>query len=425
MREVAMARTKKESPPAPPTAGIRELVWVDPQSLDENPMNWRKHPNRQKNAIGASIKANGWADTLLFNETTGRLIDGHARRAVAIRDGIDSVPVLVGSWTEEQEKHLLATLDPMAAMAETDAEALTSLTDMIREDEEAFASLGEKDQEILETVNDELDTYAFNVSVGDDRGTFLPKQNIVTQEEIILRQDQSESAIDISIDEDVIYPSSNDWGIPDLLEDQLCTHIPRDTWDRSDETNTMDSWFCQSGRPFPKDREGGILGFFTEDYRFQSYWNSKTSGLNKLLNEDWDGVCSIDFSIMYDEPKAVRMYQLYRSRWLARFWQEFDIKIIPVIQGSLAEDKQIILGTLPKHCPVVAVQCRTISARSPKRHWSYFKQLLEDTIEIVNPKTIVIYGGLEHKKRLGELPSGCDYVLLDAYMTKRRHRMKE
>ena len=140
-----MARTKKENPPAPPTAGIRELVWVDPQTLDENPLNWRKHPNRQKNAIGASIKANGWADTLLFNETTGRLIDGHARRAVAIREGIDSVPVLVGAWTEEQEKHLLATLDPMAAMAETDAGALSTLTDMIKQDKEAFSKLEEKD----------------------------------------------------------------------------------------------------------------------------------------------------------------------------------------------------------------------------------------------------------------------------------------
>lgn len=419
-----MARTKKESPPAPPTAGIRELVWVDPQSLDENPMNWRKHPNRQKNAIGASIKANGWADTLLFNETTGRLIDGHARRAVAIRDGIDSVPVLVGSWTEEQEKHLLATLDPMAAMAETDAEALTSLTDMIREDEEAFASLGEKDQEILETVNEELETYAFNVSIGDDRDTFLPKQKIVSEVESVLRQEVEQPVFTFEVDDEVIFKSSNEWGIPDLLEEELCTHIPRDTWDRNDDTNTIDSWYCQSARPFPKDREGGVLGFFTEDYRFENYWNNKKGTLEKLLREEWDGVCAIDFSIYWDYPKAVNMYQLYRSRWLARFWQEFGIKVIPVIQGGLDEDVDLILETLPRYVPVMATQCRTLN-RGGKRNWSTFIELIDNTIQVVKPETIVIYGGKEHKKKLSGLPSGCEYVLIDSYMTKRRHRMKE
>jgi len=420
-----MPRTKKKAPPAPPTTGIRELMWVDPKTLSENPMNWRKHPNRQKDAIGASIKANGWADTLLFNENTGRLIDGHARREVAIRDGIDSVPVLVGSWTEEQEKHLLATLDPMAAMAETDAKALTSLTDMIRDDREAFAELEEKDQEILETVNEELETYAFNVSVGDDRKTFLPKQKILEPADFSLRQDNDESPFFSMIDEDVVFSSSNEWGIPDLLEDELAEYLPRDTWDRSEESNTSDAWFCQSARPFPEDREGGVLGFFTEDYRFESYWNNKKGSLDKLLREEWHAVCAIDYSLYANEPKILRMYNLYRSRWLARFWQEFGIKIIPIIQGGGEDDEEITINTIPKGAPIIATQCRTISVRAPKRHWEFYKNLLEHAIGIIQPKTCIIYGGLEHKKRLGALPGGCEYVLLDAYMTKRRHKMKE
>ena len=48
--------------------------------------------------------------------------DRRARTAskVALDQGAALVPVLVGRWTEEQERKILATLDPLAAMAEAD-----------------------------------------------------------------------------------------------------------------------------------------------------------------------------------------------------------------------------------------------------------------------------------------------------------------
>ena len=426
-----MPRTKKKTPPAPPTAGIREMIWVDPKSLSENPMNWRKHPNRQKNAIGASIKANGWADTLLFNENTGRLIDGHARREVAIRDGIESVPVLVGHWTEEQEKHLLATLDPMAAMAETDANALSSLTDMIKQDKQAFTNLEVKDQKILETINDELDTYAFNVSVGDDRSTFLPKQTLVPDVEQIQRHDGHENAIKIDIDEEVVFHSSNTWGIPDLLEEELCDVVPEETWDRTNDTNLYHSFYCQSARPFPVDREGGILGFFTEDYRFETFWNKKLPGIERLATEEWAGVCTPDFSVYADNPFAVQLHNVYRSRWLARFWQEAQVKILPTIQGMSYDgtSTEWLLGTLPKRPPIIALQCRTVNRAGlqGKRHWSKVHELIDTAVKVIQPKVMVLYGGIELRKKLGALPNTktTEFVMIDSYMTKRRHQIQE
>ncbi len=103
------------------------LEWRSPSELAENPSNWRRHPDAQLSALTDVIADVGWAGACLFNETTGRLIDGHARKKVAVDQGADKVPVLVGSWTEEQEALILATLDPLAAMAETDAKALEAL----------------------------------------------------------------------------------------------------------------------------------------------------------------------------------------------------------------------------------------------------------------------------------------------------------
>ncbi|MCC6909995.1 MAG: site-specific DNA-methyltransferase [Phycisphaerales bacterium] len=71
----------------------------------------------------------GWAGALLFNEQTGRLIDGHARRNVV--DPRSLVPVLVGSWTEQAERKILLSLDPISSMAQADAAVLRALIEEV------------------------------------------------------------------------------------------------------------------------------------------------------------------------------------------------------------------------------------------------------------------------------------------------------
>ena len=117
------------------------LEWVTPDSVAENPRNWRRHPELQKEALGASLDECGWAGAMLYNETTGRLVDGHARREQALRKGIPAVPVLVGRWTEAQEAKILATLDPIGALAETDAAQLDALLKDVETGNQALATL--------------------------------------------------------------------------------------------------------------------------------------------------------------------------------------------------------------------------------------------------------------------------------------------
>jgi DNA modification methylase len=101
------------------------LEWWDPEELGENPRNWRRHPNAQKVAMREVLAEVGWAGAALYNKITGRLIDGHLRKKV-VKKG-QKIPVLVGSWTEEQEAKILLTLDPIAAMATADRGAIDEL----------------------------------------------------------------------------------------------------------------------------------------------------------------------------------------------------------------------------------------------------------------------------------------------------------
>jgi len=115
------------TPPAPPL----RLEWIEAGSLSENPHNWRRHSPEQLQSIKDLLEDPdvGWAGACLYNERTKRLVDGHARKTVA--DPKTPVPVLVGNWSEEAEKKILATLDPVCAMAQGDLDAYAALVETI------------------------------------------------------------------------------------------------------------------------------------------------------------------------------------------------------------------------------------------------------------------------------------------------------
>lgn len=127
---MAKRKEKAETPATdqpPESVPPLRLEWRSPAELAENPANWRTHPSGQISALTDVIAEVGWAGACLFNEATGRLIDGHARKKVALDQGAEKIPVLVGSWTSAQEAKILATLDPLAAMAQADSAKLDAL----------------------------------------------------------------------------------------------------------------------------------------------------------------------------------------------------------------------------------------------------------------------------------------------------------
>ena len=113
-----------------PRNRIRELRYVQASTLIPNPANWRRHPKAQRDALQAMLDRVGWADAVIARETPEGLVlvDGHLR---ADLDANAEVPVLVVDLDEAEAGQVLATLDPLAAMAEANTEALKSLVDSI------------------------------------------------------------------------------------------------------------------------------------------------------------------------------------------------------------------------------------------------------------------------------------------------------
>ena len=106
---------------------VKSLRMVPASDLRPNPKNWRTHPKAQQDALRGVLSEIGLADACLARELPDgslMLIDGHLR-AETLGDG--DVPVLILDVNEAEADKLLATLDPLAAMAESDAAKLDEL----------------------------------------------------------------------------------------------------------------------------------------------------------------------------------------------------------------------------------------------------------------------------------------------------------
>ncbi|ANS03301.1 DNA methylase N-4 [uncultured Mediterranean phage uvDeep-CGR2-KM19-C37] len=120
---------------------IKSLRRVAAKDLQANPRNWRTHPPEQADAMRGLLTEIGWADAVLAREVDGKLqlIDGHLRKDVA-PDA--KVPVLVLDVDEAEAYKILATHDPIAAMATADEGRLGELlADMSVEDKAVQAML--------------------------------------------------------------------------------------------------------------------------------------------------------------------------------------------------------------------------------------------------------------------------------------------
>jgi DNA modification methylase len=120
---------------------IKELRRVKASELRRNPRNWRTHPAAQARALRGLLNEIGYADALIARELPDgqlQLIDGHLRAETTPHK---EVPVLVLDVTEEEADKLLLTLDPLAAMAESDTSRIKALLETVRSDDAAVQEL--------------------------------------------------------------------------------------------------------------------------------------------------------------------------------------------------------------------------------------------------------------------------------------------
>ena len=258
------------------------LEWRLPSELAENPDNWKSHPPEQREAISELMAQVGWAGALLLNRRTGRLLDGNARRAIKMATN-EPVPVLIGEWSEEQERLILASLDPTGWTSVADRRKLTALL--------AGPMPEIKSAEMTKLLDAVKAT-----------SRLLDKPEMETRED--------DEPLDVSIALDSIWPSDNPWSVPSLLPELAADQVPV----------PVTTWGTQGARrPM-----SGTWHFYTSDNRFEPLWKRP----HRVLLSRPSCIIEPNFSTTDQTPFALAMWHVYRKRWLARYWQQCGLRVL-------------------------------------------------------------------------------------------------
>lgn len=148
---------KRKKPPAKsPDAksegglGGRPTVWeskivghdrVDPDQLLAHPLNYRRHPQAQRDALGAAIKEIGFIRSVTVNRRSGCIVDGHERVWQAMHLKQPWIDVEYVDLTPEEEAKALATMDPISEMALVDKQLLEQLLEDVSTDDQGLNDL--------------------------------------------------------------------------------------------------------------------------------------------------------------------------------------------------------------------------------------------------------------------------------------------
>lgn len=144
---------------------------VKASELRPNPRNWRTHPEAQQNALRGILAEVGYVDALLARslpDGTLELVDGHLR-AETTPDM--EVPVLVCDLDDAEAAKVLATFDPLSAMAETNAVMLDAL---LRDVDTGSADL----QQMLAGLADDAGLYQDTPEVTEDEVPEVPAEPV-------------------------------------------------------------------------------------------------------------------------------------------------------------------------------------------------------------------------------------------------------
>jgi hypothetical protein len=311
----------------------KEALWAnrivgygvkDASQFQANDRNWRTHPQAQRDALHGALNEVGWVAPVVENKRTGLLVDGHERVWQALQNGDAPVPYVEVDLSPEEEAYVLATLDPIGAMAAADREQLDAL---LREVQSGEAGV----QAMLDQLAQDAGVVPGAVGEGDEEAVPEPEYPYVP---------------------DARFPSDNPWDVPTLdpRMQALQVELP---WQ---------SWGSKAGgrkRAMP-----GTYHFYVGDYRFEALW---TDPMPVVLSGCHAAV-EPNFTISLESPRAYVLWCVYRKRWIARYWQTEGVRVF-VDLNVPAEYADLTFLGVPKEWRAYVTRGYTERMEATENEW--------------------------------------------------------
>lgn len=400
-------------------------TWGEMGAAKYNP---RRIKTEALEALRRSLLTFGDISGAVYNKRTGNIVCGHQRRKA-----LTSVKLSTIAWGEPYEV-TLGDGDVHAQFKSTERAGFVTMEGgaRIAVREVNWPSIFEKAANLA--ANNPHIAGEFTEDVAkliDEIGGVMPKMlpalkledlridsvNFDKQEDTleITDVDKVERTVEYTRDE-IIFSSGNQYGFPDLRGDMIGDRVCKTTWAGGRElAPSSETFFIWNGdhKKWPDDCGDGVVGFYTDDFRFEKIWNEPWTCLDIMKERGLTQLLSPDFSMWGIQPIVVQMYQLFKARWCARFWQEKGIKVIPSLNWSLKPTLEWCFMGLPKKIPVAYVQCRTLGGDEESQ--ARFIAGLLAGIKAVEPEKLCIYGSENRELLERKLPRSISYQWIPSW----------
>lgn len=111
-------------------ARLSPVQMVEAAKLQAHPGNARRHGAEQLTALHLTLGELGWIQSVIVSKRSNRILDGHARVALAA-EAAEKVPVVYADVTKAEEAAILASFDAIGRMAVEDGRTKRTLVERV------------------------------------------------------------------------------------------------------------------------------------------------------------------------------------------------------------------------------------------------------------------------------------------------------
>jgi hypothetical protein len=133
-------------------------------------------------------------------------------------------------------------------------------------------------------------------------------------------------------------------------------------------------WGSQQDKPFH---------CFVDDWRLEAIWRDQYKMLDRVCLAGF--AIAPDYTVDKNHPLPFAFYQVWRSRVVARWWQDHGVYVVPVLQWSRPAINHFLFAGL-HNCEVVAVRSPT---RGTQDQWL---ECVGQYLEFNQPKLVLHFG---------------------------------
>lgn len=356
---------------------LQPLV-IDIEKLSFDPSNARMHSQKNIEAIKKSLTQFGQRKPIVVQKDGMIVRAGNGTMSAAMDMGWKKIAaIIIDEDNDSAVKYAIAD-NRTAELADWDIETLLSHLDGMDEGDKDLLEFSQEDVEelmaIIEpTATEEMEEHRSLDQVDDELGGVSDLKN------------------------DVIFPTNCKFGIPELRDDMLAPFLKGTvkTWCGPHKAKATDAdwwlwpWMSTSLHGMP-DMAKVIPIFYVDDTRFENLWSKLSSWTKRLLNAGVKYIVQPNYTLQDSWPLSMNLWQMYRNRCIARYFQEAGLKVFPDYMLPIKDkDGNVVWNDSPKNAPCMMMQ---MHAYITKDDIDSLTGGLLDTVRKFSPKSLIIYG---------------------------------